>query len=374
MRPCLCVIACLLSCCLTGVSFAQPEGAATVTVEATDYSESIIYHSPETPGYTSWVGLRLLGDGRLQCSFNQLTGPKDKPVGSAPVLESADEGQTWTRVQGDVPVGGVRGIATLADGTLVAPRWVSDPNDAGYVVRSTDGGKTWGERIDFVSPAEFRAWPTIIQVLRDGRLVLMAGIWERGEGTVPNPRMSKVMLVSADQGLTWGAPILLMPTEQGVCEESDWVELPSGDLFWVHRVEHFPATAEEVPAGVARMGEPFPNGYSDRMQSIVYKRGEGWEPGPVTRAPFPHSGFPAVLRTPEGIILHLATDGVCWTADRGATWTRLPIPGSSYYPRVVQLANGKIVCIGHVGSDDVYGTVDQSIRMQTFRLKVTKAE
>jgi hypothetical protein len=122
------------------------------------------------------------------------------------------------------------------------------------------------------------------------------------------------------------------------------------------------------------MAEPFPNGYSDRMQSIVRKKGDTWEPGPARPAPFPHSGFPCVLLTREGVILHLATDGTYWTSDLGDTWTRLSIPGTGYYPCAVQLPDGAIVCIGHVGSDDVYGTVDQSIVEQTFRLNVSSIE
>jgi len=345
-----------------------------VSVEVTDYTQRTIYHSPETPGYTSWVGLWLASDGRLQCSFVQKTGPRDRPVESVPVLESSDGGLKWTRVDGDVPRGGGRGMVVLKDRTLVAPRWASDPNDAGYVQRSSDGGRTWGPPIYFLSPTEYRTWPSIIRSLRDGRLVMMAGVWKRGEGNVPNPRMTKMMFVSKDGGRTWGPPIILMPTEQGVCEEGDFCELPNGDLFWIHRVEHFPPTRVEIPQLAARMGEPFPNGYSDRMQSIVRKKGDAWQPGPARPAPFPHSGYPCVLLTQEGIILHLATDGIYWTADVGKTWARLPVPGTGYYPRAVQLPNGVIVCIGHVGSDDVYGTVDQCITQQTFRLKVKARE
>ena len=40
--------------------------------------------------------------------------------------------------------------------------------------------------------------------------------------------------------------------------------------------------------------------------------------------------------------------------------------------RPAPLAAGWIVCVGHVGSDDVYGTVDQSIVMDRFRLEVTR--
>jgi hypothetical protein len=351
---------------------AQTEEAVPVQVEVLEYTERIIYHSPETPGYTSWVGLWQLPDGRLQCSFNQLTGPRDQPVASVPILQSTDGGETWAQVLEGAQVGGGRGMAVLKDGTLVRGHWAGDPSDAGWTERSTDGGKTWGPRCDFVSPREYRAWPSVIRVLSGGRLVLMAGVWKRGEGELPNPRMTKLMFVSADEGRSWGPPLELMPTAQGVCEESDCCELPSGDLFWIHRVEHFPADAAEVPPGVARMGEPFPTGYSDRMQSVVYKWRDGWKAGPATPAPFAHSGYPEVLLTAEDLVLHLATDGIYWSDDVGGTWTRLPIAGSSYYPRALQLADGKIICLGHVGSDDVYGTVDQAIRQQTFRLKVTR--
>ena len=62
-------------------------------VEAIDYTEKVIYHSPEKPGYTAWVGLALLPDGPLRCDFAQMTGPKDKPLVSVPVLESRDGGR-----------------------------------------------------------------------------------------------------------------------------------------------------------------------------------------------------------------------------------------------------------------------------------------
>jgi hypothetical protein len=369
----------LLGCAALGAG-ASPDVSRPISVEVADYAQRTIYHSPEVPGYTCWVGLWLTPDGRIQCSFTQKTGPKDNPVATAPVLESRDKGLTWRRVNADTPPGkeeiprGSRGMAVLKDGTLVCPRWTSDPNDAGYVQRSTDGGTTWGDPIYFVPLKAYRAWPTMIRPLRDGRLVLMAGVWKRGDGEIPNMRMTKMMFVSKDQGRSWGPPITLMPTETGVCEESDFCELPNGDLFWVHRVEHFPTRRVELSPLAARMAEPFPNGYSDRMQSIVRKKGDAWEPGPAGPAPFPHSGFPCVLLTREGVILHLATDGTYWTSDFGNTWTRLSIPGAGYYPCAVQLPDGTIVCIGHVGSDDVYGTVDQSIVQQTFRLKVSSIE
>ena len=125
--------------------------------------------------------------------------------------------------------------------------------------RSTDGGKTWGEKIFFLPPAQYRTWPTLIRRLDDGRLVLFAGCWKRGDhqnGNGALPNMTKVMFVSADEGKTWGQPIVVMPTKQGVCEESDFCELPNGDFFFVHRTEHFPDHLTAVSPLAARMGPP----------------------------------------------------------------------------------------------------------------------
>jgi hypothetical protein len=146
-----------------------------------------------------------------------------------------------------------------------------------------------------------------------------------------------------------------MPATVGVCEESDFDELDNGDLFFVHRTEHFD-------------GDKYIN--SDRWQSIVRPRGKEWEVGVPSKTPIPHSGFPELLKTSEGVVLHVGTDGIWWTADAGAHWEKLALPGSPYYPRATQLPDGKIMVVGHHGYDSVYGTIDQPIIQQTFRLKV----
>ena len=348
-------------------------GDTIVSVRAVEHTQRAIYQSPETPGYTAWVGLHLLRGGRLLCDFIQQTGPTDRRQLAIVTLESRDGSDSWTKLRED-PTGTQDGIVViespegvivarprptvLPDGTIVRCSWASDPDDIGWLQRSTDGGKTWSKRIDFLPREQYRAWPTNIKPLRDGRLVLMAGVWKRGDGANPGARMTKMMFLSRDKGRTWGAPIVLVPTDEGVCEESDFCELPGGDLLWVHRAEHY-------PAGRA--------GTSDRLQSVTRKQGDTFVPGPATPAPFPHSGYPAVLYTREGPALHLATDGVYWSADAGRTWTKLDVPGTPYYPKAVQLRDGRILCVGHVGSDDYYGKVDQRIVQQTFRLEVTRA-
>ena len=108
------------------------------------YQGRLIYHSPDTPGYTCWVELwQTPNHGPIQCAFLQKTGPTNNPVTSIPVLQSNNDGQTWNRVAGDVPTDACHGMAVLSDGTIVRPKWNGDPNGAGYTQRSTDGGRTW---------------------------------------------------------------------------------------------------------------------------------------------------------------------------------------------------------------------------------------
>lgn len=45
------------------------------TVSATAVERFRVYHSPQTPGYTCWVGAWLMPDGTPMIAFHQATGP-----------------------------------------------------------------------------------------------------------------------------------------------------------------------------------------------------------------------------------------------------------------------------------------------------------
>ena len=352
--------------------------ALALEVTATDFVQRTIYHSPQKPGYTSWCTLWRAPNGHLRLAFQQVTGPVEKPearTNLTVILDSPDDATTW-KVLREVPprknlstsANGIytspgesgfcgHGLAALPDGTLVTGLWAGGGIDTGYIQHSSDDGQTWSPPIFFLDPRKYKTWPTILRLLHDGRLVLVAGVWERQPGRPANPAIVKAMFTSADGGRTWSPPTWLMTARQGVCEESDFAELDNGDLLFVHRTEHFD-------------GDKYLN--SDRWQSIVRPHGREWVSGEPAKAPFPHSGFPELLKTREGLVLHVATDGIWWTADAAVHWERLPLSGSPYYPRAMELPDDRILIVGHVGSDDVYGTVDQSIRQQTFRLKVTR--
>jgi hypothetical protein len=354
-----------------------------IRVEVVEVEQRTLYHSPEIPGYTAWVGLWQLPNRTIQCDFEEITKRHGKELRSPLVFETRDGAKTWTHVPGDVPRGVCRGMAVLPDGTMVRPVQSpyclagGAPDQGGYIQRSTDGGRTWCKPIFVLPPQEYCVWATLIRPLRDGRLVLMAGCAKRTDRETMLKYMVKTMFISADQGQTWGAPIVLMPAEDGVCEESDFCELSNGNLLWIHRAEVFTGkAAPPPPLAVALPGsEHSRNGfvYYDRLKSIARKTSNGFAPDRPSRAGIPHSGFPCVLPTREGVILHLATDASHWSADMGTTWCKLLVDGrplaTQYYPKALQMTDGRILCVSHIGTDNGYGARDMAIVQQTFRLK-----
>ncbi len=121
---------------------------------AVEQQRQTIYHSPQKPGFTSWVGAWIMPDGSLMCCFTQATGPvKDRPQAPKDVqekltwppkgapgydmtgldlenvhLRSKDAGKTWKQVSADSfksCMNGVTGEAetALADGTVLRGVW-----------------------------------------------------------------------------------------------------------------------------------------------------------------------------------------------------------------------------------------------------------
>jgi hypothetical protein len=361
--------------------------AAEKNIEATNYQRRTIYHSPQTPGYTCWAYVWPMPDESLMVTFTQATGPLEgrkrapgeilRHMPNAQLknpaydftglklenvfLHSTDGGKTWEKAGSEPFVSCMNGmlaggVLALRDGTLVCNVWgqslVYSPeiSPTSFVRRSTGDVTTWSKPEYISADPKLQTCPKRIRRLRDGRLAMTGAaspfdpktwVWEE-----LSPSYRACLWVSKDPaGKAWNDPLYVAP--KGVStEEWDLAELDNGDLLGVFRTFD-----------------------CKRCQSLLVKRGDTWEPGALQPAPFPHSGMPELLPTREGAILHIASSGVSWTADRGATWTKLAVPGSAYYPTAVQLKDGVIVVVSHIGSDDPYGKVDQKIVMDRFRLK-----
>jgi photosystem II stability/assembly factor-like uncharacterized protein len=381
---------------LTGLSLlvlaAKAEAAELAAVE---FQRQTIHHSPQEPGFTSWVGAWTMPDGDLMVTFTQATGPVEgRPQAPPDVrskltwpppgqpgydmtgldlrnvhLRSSDAGKTWWQVSADPfksRMNGITGEAqtALPDGTILRGVWgyylPYNPGlpKTGYLERSTDGSKTWGKPEVLLAAEKYSAWPKRIRVLRDGRLILLGGVAHVSANSHTraeyNGLFQPLLLLSNDQGRTWQGPFPVVPEEHRGGwggEEFDAAELSNGDLLCVFR----------------RM-DPAGSGREVRWQGVLKRSGDIWTPGEVGPAPFPHSGHPDLLASREGAILHLATGGIHWTSDAGKSWHKLDVPGTAYYPRAVQATDGRILVFGHVGGDDAYGKVDQSIVMDSFRL------
>src|SRR5438034_10607690 len=90
---------------------------------AVEHKRQSIYHSPQKPGFTSWVGAWIMPDGSLMTCFTQATGPiKDRPQAPKDVQARLN----WP------PTG--------------APGYDMTGLDLKNVhLRSTDAGKSWQE-------------------------------------------------------------------------------------------------------------------------------------------------------------------------------------------------------------------------------------
>jgi pimeloyl-ACP methyl ester carboxylesterase len=246
--------------------------------KAVEHVRKLVYHSPQKPGFTSWVGAWIMPDGDLMICFTQATGPiKGRPEAPKEIrdrlnwppkgapdydmtgldlknvhLRSNDAGKTWTQVSADPfrsCMNGVTGEAqtALADGTVIRGvfgfylPYDRDIPKTGFLQRSKDATKTWGKPELALDPEKYTAWPRRIRVLRDGRIVLLLGVDNSAAGSRTREQLGRtikpMLVVSPDNGMTWNGPIAAVPQDQpdGWTEEFDIAELSNGDLLAIFR-------------------------------------------------------------------------------------------------------------------------------------------
>jgi BNR repeat-like domain len=230
------------------------------------------------------------------------------------VCRSTDNGETWA-LEGAIYPGTLDRLTSdsarltaLPDGSLVAFVVRSDRTDypdeglanadtLGFVptelllVRSQDGGRTWGEPTPFVAPLEGPSFELCcpITVLRDGRWVLPTSTWPDWDGRCPNG-IKMIALVSHDAGKTWPAywDVMQEPEGRVFFWESKIVELNDGRLLavaWTYddavkkdRPNHFSVSSDggqtwSAPASTGLIGQTLtPLVLPDGRVLCVYRR------------------------------------------------------------------------------------------------------
>src|SRR5882724_10279134 len=264
----------ILTVVATTVAWLPTMRANADEFSAAEHQRQTIYHSPQKPGFTSWVGAWIMPDGDLMTCFTQATGPitgrpqapKDVqerlnwPPKGAPGydmtglelknvhLRSSDAGKTWKQVSADLfksCMNGVTGEAqtALPDGSVIRGAfgfylpYDRDVPQTGYLQRSRDGTKTWGKPEVLLDPERYTTWPRRIRTLRDGRIVVLMGVGNFKAGSRTREEFGRsikpMLIVSTDHGKTWEGPIAAVPKDQpdGWTEEFDVAELANGDLL-----------------------------------------------------------------------------------------------------------------------------------------------
>jgi hypothetical protein len=370
----------------------NPGDVAKGAVRAVDFESRPVYHSPEHPGYACWVSFFPGEAGQWYLTCERVTRPaKPYPRASreawygmslpngydkAPLqmtivmLESRDDMKTW-KVISEQPVryqhsAGSFGQARTKDGRFLRFVWACyslEPGaNAGEILyASDDNGKTWQKQPEFHDP-RFASTPHRLRTLRDGTLVLALHEWPRwGPGT-DRPRRSCVNLnavtdacmnlcFSHDQGRTWTSPL---PIYAGrAISETDFVELPSGDLLCINN-----------------------SIFADPGRQIIHRTKHGFVPGAFERS-YSKLVPETVAMTEDGLLVGcMRNSSYAWSDDLGLTWFPLEgIPESiakekeTYQPWIQYLGNGRFANAGHYGHDNFYGELDQYVMIHSFRVE-----
>jgi hypothetical protein len=371
---------------------AKSAAPADPAVRAVEFESRKVYQSKQRPSYTSWVSFFPGEKGQWYLTCEEVTRP-EKPLPqctrqqwyemSLPVgydksqyrmemvlLESKDNLKTWQVISREPcrfhHSAGSFGQARTRDGRFLRFVWscysldpAIKPNEIFY--ESADNGKTWKKMPPFHDP-HFASYPHRLRTLRDGTLVLavpLAPKW--GQGTDHPVRaamrldtsneMPMTLFFSHDQGKTWTGPLPIFAGQ--TVSETDFVELPSGDLLCINN-----------------------SIFANPGRQIVYRAGNRFTPGPLERV---RAGRvpETVCLTKDGILVGCMRPGAySWSDDLGQTWQPLdgiPQLGPEVYqPWMNLLDDGRIACAGHLGADDAIGSRDQYLSIHFFRLNVAR--
>jgi len=300
-------------------------------------------------GYEAFPDVCRLKDGRLLAVFYAGYGHVSRPNARLPKggrvcgCFSADEGRTWGEpfVVVDLDEDDRDpSVTQLPDGTLLCNFFQGREVGRVFVVRSTDGGKTWDAKPVVVEPP-----PGLDKIYCSTRIfrlpdsTLLLPVYGRTKGV---KNYASAFIRSTDGGKTWGDGALVRDDRS-------------------HSYGHCEPAVERLPDGklVCHLRPCM-------CQTESTDNGRTWTP--------PHRlGFrgdaPDLLLTSGGVLLsahrHPGTS-LHYSLDGGKTWSenvRLDVVGGAY-PSLVERTDGTVLC--------VYYEEGRGSNIRACRLRVTR--
>ena len=367
---------------LMGAGMMNATTAAEPRARAVGFQEKQVYHSSEKVGHCAWVQLWREPEGGLRISFSESRTPKEgrKPtpididrweVGGMPAtynfsglisetvyMRSTDEGKSWTKSGSG---GGAISPVSLPDGRMLGLSWASGyPGKAGGggLMESTDGGKTWKRVHEIMDDDHYIVYPFVMRLLNDKKTLMVYCPYAPTYGPgkefpvrnatkpgVPNA-FQGALYWSRDFGKTFVGPITIYPGQS--VSETDFVELPSGDLLFMHHKMYTGKCHRQlvrrtklgyVPEAFERVGDSMPEMF---------------------------------LRTKDGYLVGASRNGpYLWSDDDGMTWRPVEdAPPCNYQPRAMMIEDDTILFCWHKGADLAYQEADMWIGQHTFKLEM----
>lgn len=342
-----------------------------------------VYRTPQGHEWCSWCYLCKSPKNVLHLTFKTIEGgPADlKPdycwqynspesIQAAGItrlfrsLESSDNGRTWQQVDvsddSNTIAMRIWWSLWLDDHMLIGAggereRWDETTRDyvrlgRATVMRSTDGGKTWTDRVDLNDPAQDLLFHEARMIrLKDGTLVLpVYGQFDRKKRKFSDG-YDAALFFSSDNARTWSEPLIVGRAQPTLSfEEPAVVELGNGDLLVVVRQTNRQQADND---GV----------YVNCGQIVIRKIAGRWTVGPHTLTPMGFRGHPVLLRTSRGVLICAGSGNLFnFSVDDGATWSetqRITDPATgrhNHYPVLTELPDGRILSVYHYGSDWPY--------------------
>jgi len=379
-----------------------PQGhAQDLPVRLFDVKHTRIYQGPTPPRWSSWTSACLTRQGNIAVCFIDMSGAKPdlKPsygfeYARPQVLtengiqrrqiwcESRDGGGTWEvtrRIDTSDPLMPLSLYhLRLSDGSILGVGGVLHEWDftrSTYIYygqtmawRSVDDGANWSKPVSINDPKQTLSFSCRPKQLRDGTIVLPAYGQLDARGRKPDAALDfktdAWLWFSKDQGRTWSEPVVVargLPDRSN--DEPEAVELGDGRLLMILRHSNPGAKGNAV--------------FLNCGQTCVNRTSNGWQVEPVKPTHMGFRGFPALLRTRDGILICAGSNHQFnFSLDEGRTWSPTAsiadpaLSRQNHYPALLELPDGRVASVYHVGNHWPYPPPqDEWIHATFFRVK-----